>query len=225
MSENISREISTKDLYWNLLETKVFEKNIAEKFNLLRSFGIEPIIFKGWAIARQYPIDQPRHSIDIDLSVEPKLYQKARRLLKRERPPFCDLHRGFRHLDTLDWRDLYRNSQTFEIEKTKIRLLRPEDHLRVLCVHWLTDGGEYKHRLWDIFYLVQNNRRQFDWDRCLDTVSARRRRWIICVIGLAHKYLGLDLSDTPFESEAKNSRLGLQKRSRENGIVECDSSP
>lgn len=187
---------------WLELQRKVQKKKIAEAFRLFESEKLEPILIKGFSIARLYPSEQMRPFGDIDLCVKPEDFQKAENLLEREadRQLNIDLHCGFRHLDTVGWDDLFENSRLIDVESQKIRVLRPEDHLRVLCVHWLTDGGAEKEKLWDIFYVFKNEAENFDWDRCLQTVSENRRRWIICTIGLAEKYLSVSLAGTPFES-------------------------
>ena len=195
------RSVSEKN--WFELQKKVQQRKIAEAFELLRGENIEPILIKGWAIARLYPPEKLRPFGDIDLCIEPKLFSRAQKLLETEKAMRLniDLHCGLRHLDTVEWSDLFENSKLIEIEGQTIRVLREEDHLRVLCVHWLTDGGVDKEKLWDIYYVFKTDLETFDWDRCLSTVSERRRRWIICTIGLAEKYLPISLVGTPFESE------------------------
>ncbi|MDQ3799108.1 MAG: nucleotidyltransferase family protein [Acidobacteriota bacterium] len=202
--EQLSKE--KNDFYWLTLQNRVNELKISEAFRFMRSRGFEPILIKGWSIARYYPQIWRRRFIDIDLCVAPKDFEKAKKLLETPEglKHNIDLHKGLKPLDTVAWDDLFENSETVKIDNTLIRTLRAEDHLRIVCVHWLADGGAYKDRLWDIYYLVENRPRGFDWTRCLDIVSPKRRRWIICCLGLTHKYLGLDLTDTPVAAEAKN---------------------
>lgn len=193
------------NLRWRQLQKRVTETNLVKAFNRFRSHKIEPILIKGWAIARYYPENHYREFVDIDLSVNPAQYDKARNVYKTTEINRIniDLHKGLRHLDTVLWEDLFENSRLVKIDETEIRVLRPEDHLRVLCVHWLTNGGEEKERLWDICYAVKNRPADFDWDRCLNRVSEKRRRWITAVILLAHKYSGLDIENIPFRENEK----------------------
>lgn len=191
---------------WSILRTKLAETKIVEVFQLLRAGGIEPILIKGWDIARYYPEYGMRMFTDIDLGVSPENFAEAKRIIDSDDAKYIniDLHNGFRHLDTQPWEYLYRFSKLVKIDETPVRVLSAEDHLRIVCVHWLADGGEFKDKLWDIYYLVKNRPAEFDWDRSLNAVSKKRRRWIICAIGLAHKYLGLDLSGTPIQSNARD---------------------
>ncbi|MEO6052098.1 MAG: nucleotidyltransferase family protein [Pyrinomonadaceae bacterium] len=208
MNDAISSEAKDlKDVVrWNLLQRKTQEQRALQAFALFRKQGIEPILIKGLAAARYYPETQSRFSLDMDLAVAASDYYKA--TLVAEDPSAnglaIDLHRELRHLDSVEWNDLFKNSQLLEFDGGNIRVLRPEDHLRVLAVHWLNDGGSYKERLWDVYYMVKNRSSDFDWDRFLNSVSLRRRRWLICTIGLASCYLGLDLEETPIKDEARN---------------------
>lgn len=193
--ENLTRN-------WIALQFKVQEKKIVEAFRLFRENNIEPILIKGWAIARLYPKDNPRAFADIDLCVAKADYKKADQILTSAEAKRLniDLHCELRHLDTLAWEDLFDNSQLVKIDETPVRILRPEDHLRILSVHWLTDSGARKDRLLDIYYGFAGTN-NFDWKRCLESVSQNRRRWIVCTIGLAEKYFGVSLINTPFENE------------------------
>lgn len=188
---------------WAILQRKVQARRIATIFNLFRDNGIEPILIKGFAADQCYPSNVHRESIDVDLAVSRADLKKASELVSSPDAEgmAIDLHNELRHLDTVDWPDLFENTQLIDAEGTHIRVLRPEDHLRVLCVHWLNDGGVNRERLWDIYYLIANRTPDFDWDRALNKINERRRRWIVCTILLAEKYLGLDLSGTPIEGQ------------------------
>jgi hypothetical protein len=190
---------------WNLLQAKAQEVRIVLVFDAFRSQGIEPILIKGWATERNYPPHHTRRPGDIDLAVAPNDYSAASLLLKDPEigRHLIDLHNGLRQLDSLSWNDLFDNSRLVELNNSKIRILRPEDHLRVLSAHWLVDGGGYKDKLWDIYYAVENRSDGFNWSRCLDVVDENRRRWVICTIALAHRYLGLEVDDLPFAGDLK----------------------
>ncbi len=182
------------------------EKSIIESVSMFRKEGLEPILLKGWAIAREYPIEKFRHYSDIDLAFSLKEIDSAYRIREASQLKglALDLHPELKHLDTLPWDQLYRDSRLVALNDQKIRILSPEDHLRVLAVHWLIDGGWFRDRLWDTYYAVANRPADFDWHRCLNVVSKHRRRWIVCVIGLTHKYFGLQIDDLPFADEAKD---------------------
>jgi hypothetical protein len=189
--------MSLTEDYWYVINHARNEVEIMRAFDLLRSNNIEPILIKGLAVAIKYP-GLKRFYTDIDLCVSPSDFPKARSLLKGSN---IDLHEGLRNLDLVPWEDLFINSKLIEIGGGKIRVLRDEDHLRVLCVHWLIDGGVRKERLLDIYYVLKSNP-NFDWERFLGN-SETRRKWMECVIGLTSFYYGLELKGTPFEDASK----------------------
>lgn len=191
---------------WNRLLLRKFEVYVVQAFTELRLHGIEPILIKGWAASRNYPIEHPRPFSDVDLAVASKDHDVAFEL--SHTAPLdrlsIDVHRELRHLDTVPWNTLFERSKLETIDDTKIRVLCAEDHLRVLCIHWLNDGGQYRDRLWDIYYAVTNRPADFDWNRCLAGVSPTRQKWIVMTIAIAKKYLGLDTSGLPFAVETEN---------------------
>ncbi len=188
---------------WRILAYKVRERRIAQLWAMLDECGIRGILIKGYAAARNYPDPFERDLGDIDVIVARSDCARVMTfpILK---DLGIDVHCGPRHLDETSFDELYKESISVEIDGIEIRIPSAEDHLRILCVHWLTDGGERKDRLWDIYWAVKNRPSDFDWEKCLGRVSERRQRWIICTIGLAHTYLELELNDLPFGEEAKN---------------------
>lgn len=187
------------ETYWKIIQSKVQQQRIEKLFDILRKQGVEPILIKGWAAARNYPQPYERLSADVDIAVDPELYKECQIILRQQSISGVDLHCGLRHLDTVSWKNLFQNSQSVKLNNTQIRILCPEDHLRILCVHWLTDGGVSKDRLFDIFYAVENRPPDFDWNKFLDPVDEIRREWLLCVIKLAVKYLDLNILETPLQ--------------------------
>ena len=194
------------DSKWRVLYIKKLEAEVVHAFRFLRNAGVEPILIKGWAAARNYPPGVERFYADVDLAVSSVDFELAKRLLRTEpgNKLGIDVHRELRHLDTRPWSEIYSDSQEIELDGVMIRVPSDEDHLRIMAVHWLNDGGARKDRLWDIYHAVQNRPVNFDWDVCLNSVSEIRGEWVIATIGLAHKYLELEIDGLPFANRAKD---------------------
>ena len=206
--DGLLKNSPTDDLIrWRIIQERVQLTLIERAFVLFRHRGIEPILLKGWSVARFYPNPQLRLSADIDFAVSTADFKAAQEFVKTAEfaTLSIDLHQEFRHLDSLPWGALWSRSQLINNAGGNIRVLSPEDNLRVVCVHWLTDGGERRDRLWDIYYLVKNRSPDFNWEWCLDSVNDIRRHWIIMTIALAHRLLGLKIADLPFAAEIKSA--------------------
>lgn len=185
------------------LRSVLHRRSIADAATLLRGAGIEPMLVKGWAVARLYPEEGLRPYGDIDLCVRPDQYAAAGAVLNgaRGRPYVVDLHQGFARLDGLSWEELYERSQVLKLGDAEVRVLGPEDHLRLLCVHLLRHGAWRPLWLCDIGAAVEHRHADFDWDHCLGR-NRTRADWVACAIGLAHTLLGARVDDTPVAGRA-----------------------
>jgi hypothetical protein len=167
--------------------------------------GIEPLLIKGWLAAQNYPKTQFRDYGDIDLIVPIDIDRETALRAEEQFPDVVDVHIGPRNHDTLTYDKLSANSELKKLlNGFEIRVVSPEDHLRILSVHWLNDGGIAKAKLWDIYYAVKNRPNSFDWSKCLDVVSPVRRKWVLAVILLTHHYFELPIDDLPFAAEIKS---------------------
>ena len=176
----------------------VYEREVANVFRLLRSHSIEPILVKGLAVSRHYAEPSARPCGDVDVCVRPEQYEAARAALKdrTDAAHHVDLHKGFRQLDAGSFEELLARSETIEVEGEEVRVPRAEDHLRVLCYHFLREGGWRPLWLCDISVAVEARPADFDWDLCLGRKGAAPD-WVACSLKLAHQLLGADLKDTP----------------------------
>ncbi|MDQ6653916.1 MAG: nucleotidyltransferase family protein [Acidobacteriota bacterium] len=186
-------------------KTVFHENSIEQVFSALRSAGVEPILVKGWAAARLYPDQALRPYSDIDLCVQSKQYEIAKSVLDSIdfKEEFIDLHNGFSHLDYKSAAELYAHSKLVKLEGVDVRILSPEDQLRVLCFHFLAHGGSRAGWLCDIALAVENRPPDFDWQRSLGN-NRRWAEWVACTIGLAHQLLGARTEDTPIAERSKN---------------------
>ena len=201
-TNTVVRDKAQTDEYrWNTLQLALQRQNAASAITRFLEKGIDPILIKGVAVAEYYPQTISRNSIDIDLAIRADQLAIARSLVASGtfEGIAIDLHCELRHLDCVPWDELYKNSRFLNVNGNNIRVLRPEDHLRVVCIHWLTDGGRDKERLWDIFYMVANRPADFDWEQFVGPIPDHRKRWLGCAIGLAHQYLGLKIDDIPID--------------------------
>ena len=203
------------------LSALMHEQEIKHVFSLLRAEGIEPVLVKGWSIARSYPDRALRPYGDIDLCVRPDQFARARAALKRLEKidgHFVDVHAGFanigaggapasfstarRHL-CRQWDELFDRSQLIDLDEEKIRILGAEDHLRILCLHFLRSGAWRPPWLCDVALALETRVKDFNWDVCLGR-DRRQADWVGCTLGLANRLLGADCSHTPVEKSARH---------------------
>lgn len=180
------------------LQAALHERQIERSVALLRSASVDPLLGKGWAAARLYPVPGLRPYGDIDLYVPAAQHSCARETLTAPRDEAypVDLHRGFHELDDRRAEDLYGRSRSVEIGRTEVRTFGPEDHLRLLSLHLLRHGAWRPLWLCDIAAALESRTPEFDWDY-LRRGSRRRSHWVACVLELAHRLLGARLDDVP----------------------------
>jgi len=188
------------------LESALHERRLKQVVPVLRSMGVEPVLVKGWAVARLYPEPGLRPYCDLDLCVLPEDYAAAKATLRSSESGggIVDLHVGFGKFYERQADNIFARSELVRLDNLDVRVLCAEDNLRFLCLHLLRHGAVRPFWLSDIAVLLETLTSDFDWDRCLSG-SRRRADWVACAIGLAHCLLGADVRGTPVE--ARVSRL------------------
>jgi hypothetical protein len=186
------------------LQAALHERSLKQIIPLLRSRAVEPVLVKGWAIARHYPDSGLRPYTDLDLCVLPDQYASARAALK---DPECqtfnvDLHLGFGKFYDQRTDEIFERSQLVKLDDLEVRVLSAEDHLRLLCMHLLRHGAVRPIWLYDIAVLLETRTEDFDWDRCLGR-SRQQADWVACALGLAHQLLRADVEGAPIARRAK----------------------
>lgn len=198
--------VQLKNLYrLHRLEARVHAYKIKSILAHLKDSRIEYVLMKGWNIARLYPEPGLRHYCDLDLCVAPDQFRHTSRVLDGLGPLklYVDLHRALGRHDKLSWTDLFEHSELIDFEGIPVRVLGPEDHLRLLCLHWLRHGAWSPLGLCDIACALEARPSGFDWERALGS-DKKRADWMACALGLAHQLIGARVDDTPVADRARN---------------------
>lgn len=190
---------------FHALRTAIYEQAIQRYVQALRAAGVEPLLFKGWTVARLYPESYLRPYGDIDMVVEPGQEAVAATVLKEVRIADCyvDLHRNLRGMSDQRWKSLFERSQVVCLGDVEVHILGPEDHLVLLCRHFLRHNAWRPLWLCDIAAALEARPADFDWARCLGR-NRRRAGWVACTLGLAAQLLDARVEDTPVADRAKH---------------------
>jgi hypothetical protein len=187
------------------LDAKVQEREIARILGLLQGWGIGALLVKGWATAQLYPEVGARSVGDIDLLIHRADKAAAESALgvkvDDETNSVLDIKSEVPALYDVRATALFARSERAALGEIEVRVLGAEDHLRILCLHFLKHGAWRPSWLCDVAVALESRPASFDWDLCLGK-NPRVSDGIACALGLAHHLLGAGVANTPVASRA-----------------------
>ncbi len=190
LAETPSGELLHQAFRLLTLQAAIHQRTIQKVVRAFRSAEIEPVLIKGWAIARRYPQPGLRPYGDIDLLVRPEEMEIARQIIASEplRGSRVDLHALPFELADRSIDDLYSRSGLQPCVDERVRVLSDEDHLALIAIHLLKHAAWRPLWLCDVALLIETLDSDFDWRVCLGP-DERRQNWILSAIGLARGIL------------------------------------
>ena len=173
--------------------------------HVLETAGVQPVLAKGWSVARSYPSRGLRPFGDHDLFVAPGEFSAAETALAAYQGEslMVDLHMGV-PAGRGDWASVQARTHEVELGERAVRVFAPEDQLGLLGPHLLFHGAWRPLWLCDIAVLVESLSGDFDWDY-LCSRPKRQVDEVRVVVRLAHEVLGADIGRTPWADS--NHRL------------------
>ena len=180
------------------LKAAILEAKIPAAFARLRARGVEPLLGKGWAVARLYPRPGLRPYGDIDLYVRAEDGPAARAALDEPGANGLpvDLHCGLAELDDRRFEDVLARSRTVRLGDAEVRVFGPEDHLRLLALHLLRHGAWRPVWFADVALILETVPPDFEW-ACFMSGDGARTDAAVCALRLAHELLGASLEGVP----------------------------
>src|SRR6267142_3901708 len=202
LHESLSAEVLHQTYRLQSLQSAIQEEKIERVFRMLRAASVDAILAKGWAAAAFYTNRDLRPCGDIDICVRPSDFTMAQEILRRPEANDClvDLHRYFTEINDRSIKEIFERSIVVRLGHEQIRLLGPEDHLALLCIHFLKHGAWRPLWLCDIAAALESLPATFDWNIFLGR-NRRRMAWIGCAVGLVHRLLGARIGHLPLKPE------------------------
>jgi hypothetical protein len=184
---------------------------------------VEPLLFKGWAISHYYSERRLRAKGDIDLCAPPGQFDALADLFRRQgffelnatdgrdngrtklltsmnaasgKYLMVDLHEGLDKFFLPPLEEVFARAVRLQAGDHFLLTPAPEDHLRIIAIHFLGDGGWRPSALCDVGAMLEGLPPGFDWELCLGE-EPRHRRWVACTLALAQELLGARLDDVP----------------------------
>lgn len=192
------------------LQSAIHESKIRKVFSVLRSVNVEPILIKGWSVARAYPQPALRPYGDIDLIMRRRDYRVAKAAAEESlRDCQLDYHLVPIELADRSMEELFFRSQLVPCAGEQIRILAQEDHFALLAIHLLKHGAWRPLWLCDLAVLLESSS-NFDWHLCLGK-DPRRANWILAATGLAQTLLNASIRDKAIAARAEQVPLWLKQ--------------
>jgi hypothetical protein len=129
---------------------------------------------------------------------------REEQLIFPEAPPgwhLVELHSGLPDLNAPGepgWDELVGRGETVMVGETPLRLLAPEDHLRLIAIHFLRHEAERPLWLCDLSAALEARSPDWNWEQCLGR-DATRANWVSCALALARDLTGVSLEGTPLQ--------------------------
>ncbi len=198
LRESSSGELLHQTYRLQSLQSEIQEQKIEKVFRLLRQESLDAILAKGWVAAGLYPDRTLRPYGDIDICVKHQDHKLVSELFHRPEAGDCwiDLHRQFSEIGNRSVEELFSRSKMQNVGSEQARVLGDEDHVALLCIHFLKHGAWRPLWLCDVAAAMEFSWPTFDWDLCLGK-DKTRASWVQSAFGLAHRLLGASTDKLP----------------------------
>ena len=185
------------------LQAAIHQTKVEKVFRCFRAANVEPVLVKGWSVARRYPQPGLRPYGDIDLLIRPADRLMASRVVASEDLRDCaiDVHPGAFEVADRSIANVFARSTLVPCGTEQVRILCDEDHVAYIAIHLLKHAAWRPLWLCDLGLMLESRSAGFDWETCLGA-DKHRVNWLLAAIGLARELLGAVIDDEEIVARA-----------------------